>query len=238
MKLKTVRIRHFKHVVDSSLVEIQPDVTCLIGKNESGKTAFLEALRRLKPAQGLAKFSSATHYPAWLEKRHRREARAEGRDLDDDKPITVTFILEKADREAVEACFGDGVLTSEELEISRKYNNSYAASYTADESKAVANLLSKFQLDRQLEPLNECKTFGELRTEVANLRPEGSEEVNTQVILPNIAKAMETALPKFGTYCSPEYQNSYTSLSIAAYPALSKFVNYLRQRKRISAMRS
>ena len=58
MLLKSVQIGHFKHVLDSSLVEIQPDITCLVGKNESGKTAFIEALRRLKPAQGSVKFSS------------------------------------------------------------------------------------------------------------------------------------------------------------------------------------
>ena len=62
MKLKTVRIDHFKHVLDSTEVAIQPDITCLVGKNESGKSAFLEALRRLKPAHGAASFSSPTHY--------------------------------------------------------------------------------------------------------------------------------------------------------------------------------
>ena len=68
MKLKTVNIDHFKHVLDSTEVAIQPNITCLVGKNESGKTAFLEALRRLKPAQGAVDFSINRHYPAWLEK--------------------------------------------------------------------------------------------------------------------------------------------------------------------------
>jgi predicted ATP-dependent endonuclease of OLD family len=90
MKLKTVRIDHFKQVLDSTEVAIQPDITCLVGKNESGKSAFLEALRRLKPAQGAASFYSPTHYPAWLEKRHRREAKAKGRDLDDKSPMIVS----------------------------------------------------------------------------------------------------------------------------------------------------
>jgi len=48
MLLKSVQIDHFKHVLNSTVVEIQPDITCLVGKNESGKTAFLEALLRLK----------------------------------------------------------------------------------------------------------------------------------------------------------------------------------------------
>lgn len=195
MKLKSVQIRHFKHVLDSTLVEIQPDITCLVGKNESGKSAFLEALRRLKPAQGAAEFSSATHYPAWLEKRHRREARAEGRDLDETEPITAKFALEKADKDAVAAIFGDGVLISDEFEISRKYDNNYSGSYTVDEPKAVANILSKFELGEPLEPLKGCKTFSALRTEIANLTPEGGEEGDAKVILANITAAIKAAVP-------------------------------------------
>jgi predicted ATP-dependent endonuclease of OLD family len=34
----------YKSIEDSSQVEIGEDVTVLVGKNESGKTAFLEAL--------------------------------------------------------------------------------------------------------------------------------------------------------------------------------------------------
>ena len=69
MKLIKVQIQCFRNILDSTEVDIQNDVTCLVGKNESGKTAFLEALRRLKPAQGNPQFKIGQHYPAWLEKR-------------------------------------------------------------------------------------------------------------------------------------------------------------------------
>src|ERR1700680_320162 len=48
MRLKTVRITEFKSVQDSGDIDIG-DVTCLVGKNESGKTALLQALYRLNP---------------------------------------------------------------------------------------------------------------------------------------------------------------------------------------------
>ena len=108
MKLKTVNIDHFKHVLDSTEVAIQPNITCLVGKNESGKTAFLEALRRLKPAQGAVDFSINRHYPAWLEKMHRRQ----GKDLDAARPVTCAFELEDDDVAAIEAVFGDSVVIS------------------------------------------------------------------------------------------------------------------------------
>lgn len=45
MKLNTFRIRNYKSIVDSGICQVADDFTVLIGKNESGKTAVLEALR-------------------------------------------------------------------------------------------------------------------------------------------------------------------------------------------------
>ncbi len=48
MKLKTVRITDFRSIRDSNEFEVA-DVTSLVGKNEPGKTAILQALYRLSP---------------------------------------------------------------------------------------------------------------------------------------------------------------------------------------------
>ena len=50
MKLTKVRITEFQSIQDSTEFEIG-DVTCLVGKNEAGKTAVLKALYRLLPNQ-------------------------------------------------------------------------------------------------------------------------------------------------------------------------------------------
>jgi len=49
MFLKAAHVRQYKSVTDSGPVEFEREVSCLVGKNESGKTAFLEALYRLNP---------------------------------------------------------------------------------------------------------------------------------------------------------------------------------------------
>ena len=47
MLLQKTRVSNFKIVEDSNEFRVD-QVTCLIGKNESGKTAILDALYRLK----------------------------------------------------------------------------------------------------------------------------------------------------------------------------------------------
>ena len=40
MKLTKAQVQYFRNILDSTEIEIQDDVTCLVGKNESGKTAI------------------------------------------------------------------------------------------------------------------------------------------------------------------------------------------------------
>ncbi len=62
LTLTNARVWKYKSIEDSSPVEISADVTVLVGKNESGKTAFLEALHKALPL-GKAKFNVVSDYP-------------------------------------------------------------------------------------------------------------------------------------------------------------------------------
>ena len=63
MKLINVRITNFQSIRDSSEFDIA-DVTCLVGKNEAGKTAILKALYRLNPINPTDnKFNVTDDYP-------------------------------------------------------------------------------------------------------------------------------------------------------------------------------
>ena len=48
MKLAKVRVTDFQSIRDSTEFDVG-DVTCLVGKNEAGKTALLQAMYRLLP---------------------------------------------------------------------------------------------------------------------------------------------------------------------------------------------
>ena len=62
MKLTKVRVKNYKCIHDSTEFDID-DITCLVGKNESGKTAVLEALRKFNPFDSAAHFDRSNDYP-------------------------------------------------------------------------------------------------------------------------------------------------------------------------------
>ena len=48
MQLKSFSVSEYRSVLSSNSIETG-DITCLVGKNESGKTALLHALYKLNP---------------------------------------------------------------------------------------------------------------------------------------------------------------------------------------------
>lgn len=63
MKLVDAQVEKFRNVIDSGEFGLTDDVTCLVGKNESGKTAVLQALYRLNPVHSEDRFVALSHYP-------------------------------------------------------------------------------------------------------------------------------------------------------------------------------
>lgn len=118
MILKSILVRDYKNIRNSGEVRIEDDVTCLVGKNESGKSATLQALYRLNPlGSGHPEtFSGLRDYP-------RRHYRADKDRIAATRPITATFELGDEDVRAVEDAHGEGVLASRFVTVARTYEN-------------------------------------------------------------------------------------------------------------------
>ncbi len=88
IKLSNAHVFKYKSIDDSSPVSIEETVTVLVGKNESGKTAFLEALNKSLPL-GSAKFEAVFDYPRKDYSRYRSQHEAKNYA----KVVVLTFVV-------------------------------------------------------------------------------------------------------------------------------------------------
>lgn len=143
MKLTKVRVQNYRSVEDSEEFEIG-DLTCLVGKNEAGKTALLSAMRGLKPSQPF-EFDEVIDYP------RRFSTRFDDRHPDGTAEVIRTWWrLEDADKAAVEERFGVGVLKGDTFQAQfgfRYEGDDRLWTIEIDQAKALENFVSKHALD-------------------------------------------------------------------------------------------
>jgi predicted ATP-dependent endonuclease of OLD family len=149
MRLKTVRVREFRSVWDSQPFEVG-EITCLVGKNEAGKSAILKALYRLNPLVSTdSQFSVTEDYPRAYETDYNRDVKAGRRG-----PATVVeadFVLEPTERSELEAEFGVGIVPkSPEVSLSRGYDNALHAKVHVNEKAAVVHIVNSANLPSPL----------------------------------------------------------------------------------------
>ena len=138
MTIQSLQINHFRNILDSGEVAIEPDVTCLVGKNESGKTSLLQALYRLNPGIPTA-FQVHEHYPAWLEKKHRME----GNEPSAVFPVTVTVLLDPEERRQFRETFGDAVASVSTFRMRRRYTGDDHFTFDFSETAWVRHFLAQ-----------------------------------------------------------------------------------------------
>ena len=63
MKLSKARIQNYRSILDTGEFEIDVGKTILVGPNEAGKTAILQALQNINPPAGTTPFNSLRDYP-------------------------------------------------------------------------------------------------------------------------------------------------------------------------------
>lgn len=118
MKLIKARITNYRCVDDTGEFTLK-QTTCLVGKNESGKTTVLRALEKVNPlGQSNATYDKTNDYPRrfltdYAERHPQGEARV----------VWTVWKLEKADIDALNAEFGPDCLESDEVEVAKSYGS-------------------------------------------------------------------------------------------------------------------
>ncbi|MGA3146514.1 MAG: AAA family ATPase [Acidimicrobiales bacterium] len=155
MRLRRVRIENYRSIEDSGWIEVEPEITSLVGKNESGKTAFLQALFKLNPIEP-AEYQEILDFPSRLT-RKRKET---------DDPLrvcTAEFELTDGELEVIEADLGVDALTSRTFQVWRGYRSSGLTfeNLKVDEAVTVRHLVS--DLDLPSEAATEARAATSLR---------------------------------------------------------------------------
>ena len=117
MRLIKAHVTNFRSVEDSGEFSIDP-VTCLVGKNEAGKTAVLLALAALNPHPSTPmRLNKERDYPRRFltEYGHRHKDK-------EAEVVQTTWELEEDELEEVALEFGSDALQSKLVTVSRRYN--------------------------------------------------------------------------------------------------------------------
>lgn len=157
MKLLKARVMNYKSIEDSSWVTIN-NVTCLVGKNESGKTAFLQALQKLSPIEGIIGDFDTLEYP--------RKGYAKYRQIHDENPadvVSAEFELSEDEIAEIESNLGKKTIQSNIIKATKNYKNSVNWELQIDEQIVIDNVITNSELTQDFkQQITEIKAINEL----------------------------------------------------------------------------
>lgn len=201
MKLVSAHITNFRSIEDSNEFEIG-DLTCLVGKNESGKTAILQAFYGINPFSSFA-YDKTRDYP------RRHLSRFDDRHSDgNSKVIEMHWTLSPADIKLVSDAYGAGALKSNEISISRYIGYKHQHwRIPCDERACLDYLISELDLDEaEKNPLKNAKNGKEALSILNGLSQRSDKleellatlsELNDGSFHSEIIKILSPNLPKF-----------------------------------------
>lgn len=210
MNPQHVRARNYKCIDDTGWIDID-ELTCLIGKNEAGKTVLMEAMERLNPARGDREFTPYEDYPRrrWPEYKSRHED-------DPDPVVSVRFDLDRSER-ALLAEHG-GRVTDGEVAVTKDYANELHWEFDLDEAAYVDRLVTEHGIDPDAETDAELAAATSIAELHAALDEYGGDREEVSDLAEAAPESAEAAVDAVGDeVLAPElpsfhYVGEYTTL--------------------------
>ncbi|MBB4005468.1 AAA family ATPase [Aurantimonas endophytica] len=142
MKLIEAHATNYRNIIDANPIAVG-QTTCLVGKNEAGKSAFLKALEGLRSTDPtFIQYGKITNYP--------RRSLAE---YDSDNPdgearvMRTVWQLEPKDREAVAAVLGSDALTGDTIVVQKSYEQANSTwTLSLNQKQVLENLIAAYEL--------------------------------------------------------------------------------------------
>ncbi len=137
VKLIRAHATNYRNIIDSNPVDIGQS-TCLVGKNEAGKSAFLKALEGLRSTdKSFVDYGKVTNYP-----RRAYADYAKNHGDHEAEVMSTIWELDEADVAAITAVLGAKALKSQTLEIFKTYEQTVATwNVPLDETAVIAHLV-------------------------------------------------------------------------------------------------
>lgn len=118
MLLTNAQVKMFKSIEDSENVSIDAWVTVLVGQNEAGKTAFLQALNKARSIDDSDLYDVTNDYPrkslTVYEKQHQTTPA---------EVVTLTYILQQYELDNIKNTYGIDLGEDFNFSVRHKYNN-------------------------------------------------------------------------------------------------------------------
>lgn len=138
MKLVKAHITKYKSINDSTPVEIDKNVTVLVGVNEAGKSAFLESLYKAESVLDDDKYNEVFDYP-------RKDWAAYKRRADKEESSVVaelTYNIEDDEASAIEDELGKDVLSGRNYKLTHHIDNTSTVVVPVKEASFTKKLLA------------------------------------------------------------------------------------------------
>lgn len=227
MKLKKVKINKYKSFLQEQNVDIEDKTTRLVGKNESGKTSFLEALAKFNyfEEDTEKEFNETFDFP-------KNELKSYQKKKDQVEVVECTFELLPYQLEEIEKDLGKGVFLSKEITVSVKYGSKLKSfGYVkSDEKKFLRNILKNYSIYevslKELEKTNkikeavalcegneDCQEILEELNEIIEKSMEWNEPLNGYIV----SQYLRGWIPKFWYF--DEYYSIPSRISISKMKA-------------------
>jgi energy-coupling factor transporter ATP-binding protein EcfA2 len=203
MKLATARVTNFRSVEDSGEFTLD-QVLCLVGKNEAGKTAIVQALAGLNPHPSTPiAFDKERDYP-------RRFLTDYATRHGDEEAVVITtkWILSEEEKEAITETVGKDSLTGDAVTISRSYEDKEPSWHLPiDFKKAVHHILQEERLSAiERAPLANAKDTQTLGDALSKISPPTAKHTRLleridafpgKTITGAVRHLLKDALPRF-----------------------------------------
>ena len=138
MKLIRVNIQRYRSISEPTEFDVEPDVTALVGKNESGKTAVLQSLYKSNPVDS-AEFDPDLDFPT-----HKAREIARGAAV---RVTELTYGLDDDDIAAVEEVLYPEVLDSKRVTVTTGFGfDREEWSLQVSKEKVLSHLLDELDL--------------------------------------------------------------------------------------------